>query len=142
MGPTIQRQKHKAFEALGMLMRMLWNIGSLDGFFSSIFSVTRGKCMQLLYVRSSDSLFNLSLKERPPGSASLVGALPPLEGTSASTSAGFFSPSSVLFRLSMNNFSEQRPLDSVEPLDSGKLGLLSVEMGLALLLYSFLWART
>ncbi|XP_057615696.1 X-linked retinitis pigmentosa GTPase regulator isoform X3 [Chionomys nivalis] len=52
-------------------------------------------------------------RERPPGSASLVGALPPLEGTSA----GFFSPSSVPFRLSMN-FSEQSPSDSVGPLDS------------------------
>ncbi|XP_026637962.1 X-linked retinitis pigmentosa GTPase regulator isoform X3 [Microtus ochrogaster] len=52
-------------------------------------------------------------RERPPGSASLVGALPPLEGTSA----GFFSPSSIPFRLSMN-FSEQSPPDSVEPLDS------------------------
>ncbi|XP_075812777.1 X-linked retinitis pigmentosa GTPase regulator isoform X6 [Microtus pennsylvanicus] len=52
-------------------------------------------------------------RERPPGSASLVGALPPLEGTSA----GFFSPSSIPFRLSMN-FSEQSPSDSIEPLDS------------------------
>lgn len=94
--------------------------------------------MQLLSVRSPDSLFNLSLKERPPGSASVVGALPPLEGTSAA----FFSPSSIPFRLSLNNFSEQSPSDSVEPLDSGKVGLLSVEMGLALLSCLWLWART
>ncbi|XP_038172811.1 X-linked retinitis pigmentosa GTPase regulator isoform X2 [Arvicola amphibius] len=53
-------------------------------------------------------------REKLPGPASLMGALPPLEGTSA----GFFSPSSVPFRLSMNNFSEQSPSDSVEPLDS------------------------
>ncbi|XP_041500085.1 X-linked retinitis pigmentosa GTPase regulator-like isoform X3 [Microtus oregoni] len=52
-------------------------------------------------------------RERPPCSASLVGALPPLEGTSA----GFFSPSSIPFRLSLN-FSEQSPSDSIEPLDS------------------------
>nr|XP_048317531.1 X-linked retinitis pigmentosa GTPase regulator isoform X4 [Myodes glareolus] len=57
-------------------------------------------------------------RERPPGSASVVGALPPLEGTSASTSTGFFSPSAIPFRLSLNNFSEQSPSDSVEPLDS------------------------
>ncbi|XP_005080629.1 X-linked retinitis pigmentosa GTPase regulator isoform X1 [Mesocricetus auratus] len=57
-------------------------------------------------------------RERPPCPASMVGALPPLEGTSASTSAGYFSPSSIPFRLSMDNYEEKSPSDSVEPLDS------------------------
>ncbi|XP_034341686.1 X-linked retinitis pigmentosa GTPase regulator isoform X7 [Arvicanthis niloticus] len=56
-------------------------------------------------------------RERPPCSASMVGTLPPLEGTSASTSA-CFPPSSVPFHLSVNNYPEKSPSDSMEPLDS------------------------
>lgn len=55
-------------------------------------------------------------RERPLCSTSVVGALPPLEGTSASTSA-YFSPSSIPFCLSANNYPEKSPSDS-EPLDS------------------------
>ncbi|GAB1302641.1 X-linked retinitis pigmentosa GTPase regulator [Apodemus speciosus] len=54
--------------------------------------------------------------ERPQCSTSMVGTLPPLEGTSASTSA-YFSPSSIPFCLSANNYPEKSPSDS-EPLDS------------------------
>uniref|UniRef100_A0A8C2MLF0 X-linked retinitis pigmentosa GTPase regulator n=1 Tax=Cricetulus griseus TaxID=10029 RepID=A0A8C2MLF0_CRIGR len=57
-------------------------------------------------------------RERPPCSASMVGTLPPLEGTSSSTSANYFSPSSIPFRLSMDNYPEKSPSESVEPLDS------------------------
>ncbi|EDL97616.1 rCG42876 [Rattus norvegicus] len=56
--------------------------------------------------------------ERPSCSASMVGTLPPLEGTSASTSASYFSPSSIPFRLSVNNYPEKSTSDSTEPLDS------------------------
>lgn len=94
--------------------------------------------MQILYVTSFDNLFNLLLKERPPCSASMVGTLPPLEGTSSSTSANYFSPSSIPFRLSMDNYPEKSPSESVEPLDSGNVGLLSKEMGCALLSFSCL----
>ncbi|XP_052027120.1 X-linked retinitis pigmentosa GTPase regulator isoform X5 [Apodemus sylvaticus] len=55
-------------------------------------------------------------RERPLCSTSMVGTLPPLEGTSASTSA-YFSPSSIPFCLSVNNYPEKSPSDS-EPLDS------------------------
>ncbi|CAO2636483.1 X-linked retinitis pigmentosa GTPase regulator [Lemmus lemmus] len=68
--------------------------------------------------RSLSARLRRKERERPPGSASLVDALPPLEGTSASTAAAFFSPSLVPFRLSMKIFSEQSPSDSMEPLDS------------------------
>ncbi|XP_063136241.1 X-linked retinitis pigmentosa GTPase regulator isoform X11 [Rattus norvegicus] len=57
-------------------------------------------------------------RERPSCSASMVGTLPPLEGTSASTSASYFSPSSIPFRLSVNNYPEKSTSDSTEPLDS------------------------
>lgn len=57
-------------------------------------------------------------RERPSCSASMVGTLPPLEGTSASTSASYFSPSSIPFRLSVNNYPEKNLSDSMEPLDS------------------------
>ncbi|XP_028623649.1 X-linked retinitis pigmentosa GTPase regulator isoform X2 [Grammomys surdaster] len=57
-------------------------------------------------------------RERPPCSASMVGSLPPLEGTSASTSASYFPPSSIPFHLSVNNYPEKSPSDSMEPLDS------------------------
>ncbi|XP_051033889.1 X-linked retinitis pigmentosa GTPase regulator [Phodopus roborovskii] len=57
-------------------------------------------------------------RERPPCSPSVVGTLPPLEGTSASTSAAYFSPSSIPFRLSMDNYPEKSLSESVEPLDS------------------------
>lgn len=56
-------------------------------------------------------------RERPPCSASMVGTLPPLEGTSASTSAYFY-PSSPPFHLSVNNYPEKSPSESMEPLDS------------------------
>ncbi|XP_029329276.1 X-linked retinitis pigmentosa GTPase regulator isoform X1 [Mus caroli] len=56
-------------------------------------------------------------REKPPCSASMVGTLPPLEGTSASTSAYFY-PSSLPFHLSVNNYPEKSPSDSMEPLDS------------------------
>ncbi|CAO2624316.1 X-linked retinitis pigmentosa GTPase regulator, partial [Lemmus lemmus] len=68
--------------------------------------------------RSLSARLRRKERERPPGSASLMDALPPLEGTSASTAAAFFSPSLVPFRLSMKIFSEQSPSDSMEPLDS------------------------
>ncbi|XP_036030280.1 X-linked retinitis pigmentosa GTPase regulator isoform X1 [Onychomys torridus] len=57
-------------------------------------------------------------RERPPGSAVVMGTLPPLEGTSASTSAPYFSPTSIPFHLSMNNYPEKSPAESVGPLDS------------------------
>ncbi|XP_059106203.1 X-linked retinitis pigmentosa GTPase regulator isoform X1 [Peromyscus eremicus] len=56
--------------------------------------------------------------ERPPGSVAVMGTLPPLEGTSASASAPYFSPTSIPFRLSMNNYPEKSPAESVGPLDS------------------------
>ncbi|KAL1767059.1 X-linked retinitis pigmentosa GTPase regulator isoform X4 [Sigmodon hispidus] len=57
-------------------------------------------------------------RERPPGSTAVVGTLPPLEGTAASASAGYFSPSLIPFRLSMNTYPEKSLSDSGEPLDS------------------------
>ncbi|XP_031196569.1 X-linked retinitis pigmentosa GTPase regulator isoform X5 [Mastomys coucha] len=57
-------------------------------------------------------------RERLPCSASMVGTLPPLEGTSASTSTSYFSPSPIPSHLSVNNYPEQSPSDSTEPLDS------------------------
>ncbi|XP_059106207.1 X-linked retinitis pigmentosa GTPase regulator isoform X5 [Peromyscus eremicus] len=57
-------------------------------------------------------------RERPPGSVAVMGTLPPLEGTSASASAPYFSPTSIPFRLSMNNYPEKSPAESVGPLDS------------------------
>lgn len=88
--------------------------------------------MQIMYVLT-DSLFNLILKERPPGSVAVMGTLPPLEGTSTSTAAPYFPPTSIPFRLSMNTYPEKSPAESVGPLDSGNVGLLSKETGLALL---------
>ncbi|XP_052596787.1 X-linked retinitis pigmentosa GTPase regulator isoform X2 [Peromyscus californicus insignis] len=57
-------------------------------------------------------------RERPPGSVAMMGTLPPLEGTSASASAPYFPPTSIPFRLSMNNYPEKSPAESVGPLDS------------------------
>ncbi|XP_028737255.1 X-linked retinitis pigmentosa GTPase regulator isoform X2 [Peromyscus leucopus] len=57
-------------------------------------------------------------RERPPGSVAVMGTLPPLEGTSTSTSAPYFPPTSIPFRLSMNDYPEKSPAESVGPLDS------------------------
>lgn len=57
-------------------------------------------------------------RERPSCSASMVGMLPSLERTSASTSAYYFSPSSISLHFSVNNYPEKRTSDSTELLDS------------------------
>ncbi|XP_029390048.1 X-linked retinitis pigmentosa GTPase regulator isoform X2 [Mus pahari] len=79
----------------------------------SIYDLSPGSSLS----RSLSARLRRRERERPPCSASMVGTLPPLEGTSASTSA-YFSPSSLPFHLSVNNYPEKSPSDSTEPLDS------------------------
>lgn len=57
-------------------------------------------------------------RERPTCPTSMMGTLPPLEGTSASVSTSHFPPNSIPFRSSVNSYQEKSLSDSMEPLGS------------------------